>query len=422
MPRSNDGVRSHIIFVHQGTTNVRGGFHTPHMLSHFVHRFIALSACALATVAGARAQASLEARLQALEETVHALQKENADLRRDLGVSGTSGMIVVKPSGKEPVLAINGLVQAQAEFGDKGDSRGNANDRFRLRRVRLGASGRFLEEFDFKVEGEYVGSSVTLTDGFLNWSHFDWANIKAGQFKTPFGYEFLASDPKLYTIERTLGSDRLTLNRQIGVQASGNFFEKRLSYAAGVFNGNGANVTTNDNDQFLYVGRLAGTPWQGKLFGQSAKWTAGIDGYASRDTAVTMGSDFGLTGNSFAGRREAWGVDTQFTLGRFALWTEYLRVRFDPTNDKPAPAFAADAWYVQASCFLIPNRLQAVVKFDTFDPNNKKSANETDAWTFGANWFLKGDDLKLQCDYVRTDAPATASAQDQLWLRAQVIF
>ena len=127
-------------------------------------------------------------------------------------------------------------------------TRGGSADRIRLRRIRLGASGRFLHEFDFKVEGEYAGSSVVLTDGFFNWSRWSWASVKAGQFKTPFGYEFLASNSRRFTIERTLGTERLTLNRQVGVQASGDVFESRLGYTVGAFNGNGRNVTTNANE------------------------------------------------------------------------------------------------------------------------------------------------------------------------------
>lgn len=368
-----------------------------------------------------RAETGIEARFAALEAQVQALQKENRALRQELGLDGKAGLAVARPAGKEPVLLVNGLVQAQAEFGDKGDSRGNANDRFRLRRVRLGLAGRFLEEFDFKVEGEYVGSSTTLTDGFINWNRYGWGNIKVGQFKSPFGYEFLASDPKLYTIERTLGSDRLTLGRQIGAQLAGDFFEKRLTYAAGVFNGNGQNVTTNDNENFNYMGRVAGTPWQGRLGGWDAKWTAGANGYLSKDTALGLPGDFGFTGNSFTGKRDGLGADTQFGLGRLELWTEYLRVRFRPASGVPAKDFQADAWYVQAGYFVVPKTVQAVVKFDTFDPNDAKAANETDTWTFGANWFLKGDDLKLQLDYLRAAVPALP-VQHQLLLRVQTIF
>ena len=210
----------------------------------------AAAGLALATLIAAAETAaplSFEERLAALEAQVIALRMENEQLRRDMGVGEPARPPVVRPAGKEQTLTINGLVQVQAEFGDKGDSRGSA-DRIRLRRVRLGASGRFLHEFDFKVEGEYAGSSVVLTDGFFNWSRWSWASVKAGQFKTPFGYEFLASNPRRFTIERTLGTERLTLNRQVGVQASGDVFESRLGYTVGAFNGNGRNVTTNANE------------------------------------------------------------------------------------------------------------------------------------------------------------------------------
>lgn len=37
----------------------------------------------------------------------------------------------VKAAGREPILTLGGLIQAQAEGGDKGDSRfSTANDRF----------------------------------------------------------------------------------------------------------------------------------------------------------------------------------------------------------------------------------------------------------------------------------------------------
>lgn len=389
-----------------------------------------ISRRALALVAGLlvltmplkAAEATVDERLKALEERLEKVQKENATLRRELGLDGKASLVDVKPAGKEPVLTVNGLVQVQGDFGDKGDSRGSANDRFRLRRVRLGAAGRFLEEFDFKVEGEYVGASTTLTDAFINWNHFTWANVKAGQFKSPFGYEFLAADPKLYTIERTLGTDRLTLNRQIGVQLAGDFFEKQLSYAAGVFNGSGLNTTTNDNGKFLYMGRLSGVPWQGKLLGQAAKVSIGADGFTSKDTALTMASDFGLTGNAFTGQRKGLGADLQFSLGGFDLWTEYLRVTFKPTDLKPTSNFYADAWYVQGTYFVLTKVLQAALKYDEFDPNDKKVGDAVGTYTFGVNYFLKGDDIKLQCNYLISDMPAPTKTQRQIQLRTQIIF
>ncbi len=74
-----------------------------------------------------------------------------------------------------------------------------------------------------------------MTDGYITWNRHAEANVRVGQFKTPFGFEQLYSDTRLHTIERSLANDRLTLSRQIGAQVGGDFLEKRLSYARGSF-------------------------------------------------------------------------------------------------------------------------------------------------------------------------------------------
>lgn len=189
----------------------------------------------------------------------------------------------VKPSEREPTLAIGGLLQVQMDVGDRGDSRfTNDNDRFYLRRARLNATGKFLEEFDFRLELDLAGSlsnssalRAQMTDGFINWNRYPAANVRAGQFKTPFGFEQLYGDPRLITIERSLVNDRLTASRQLGAQVGGDLLDKRLSYAAGAFNGNSVNNNFNDDDRFFLAGRLAGVPWQGKLAGQPAAWSVG---------------------------------------------------------------------------------------------------------------------------------------------------
>ncbi len=343
----------------------------------------------------------------------------------------------VKPAGREPTLTIGGLIQAQFDAGDRGDSRfANDDDRFYLRRARLNATGRFLEEFDFRLELDLAGSlsnssalRAQMTDGYINWNRYPQANIRVGQFKTPFGFEQLYGDPRLYTLERSLVNDRLTLSRQVGVQLGGDFFEKRLTYAVGAFNGNGVNNNFNDNDSFLSVGRIAGIPWQGKLGSTSATWSVGADGFSSKDTNVPL-SDLGLDSTPtssdrdgiFAGERRGYGVDSQLIAGRFELWTEMLRVRFEPKSRIPRANLDANGWYGQASYYIVPNRLQIVAKYETFDPNDARNADETDTTTLGATLYLKGHDLKLMVNYLRSDVPILSDTQNKILARLQVIF
>src|SRR5262245_5706877 len=103
-------------------------------------------------------QNSVEERLQRLESEVGALRQENQKLRAELGIDGRAGQTVIRPAGRAPTLSVGGLVQVQAEGGEKGDARfTTGNDRAYLRRARINIQGRFLEEFDFRVEGEFAG-------------------------------------------------------------------------------------------------------------------------------------------------------------------------------------------------------------------------------------------------------------------------
>ena len=352
-------------------------------------------------------------------------------------LAGAQSLGTVKPAGREPTIAIGGLLQVQLDVGDRGDSRfTNGNDRFYLRRARLNATGKFLEEFDFRLEMDLAGSLANtsslraqMTDGYINWNRYPAANVRAGQFKTPFGFEQLYGDPRLITIERSLVNDRLTASRQIGAQVGGDLLEKRLSYAAGAFNGNSVNNNFNDNDRFFLAGRLSGVPWQGKLGGQSAAWSVGGNAFSSQDANVPL-PDLGFDSTPstadrdgiFSGKRTGTGLDTQLVAGPFEFWAEYLSARFEPDSGVPRRRFDADGWYAQGSYFVIPNRLQVVLKYETFDPNSKAEADATDTTTAGVNLYLKGHDVKLMVDYLRVDTPVPAGSQDKVIARMQIIF
>ena len=344
----------------------------------------------------------------------------------------------VKPSGKEPTLTIGGLLQAQADFGDRGDSRfTNDNDRFYLRRARLNAAGRFLEEFDFRLELDLAGSLAAtsalraqMTDGFINWNRLPHANVRVGQFKTPFGFEQLYGDPRLYTLERSLVNDRLTLSRQIGVQVNGELLDRRLTYAAGAFNGNGVNNNFNDDDRFLAVGRLAGVPWRGRLLGKSASWGVGGNVFSSTDANVPQGAELGFDStpatadrdNVFNGERLGLGVDGQLLAGPFELWAEFLRVDWEPDNGRPRPEIESEGWYLQGSLYVVPDRLQLVLKVETFDPRRDAPNDATETALAGASWYFKGHDLKLMLNLMRVDAESLPEDENKVLARLQVIF
>src|ERR1700741_1623710 len=185
---------------------------------------------------------SVEERLAKLEQEVRELRAENAELREQFNVRPTVPVAEpaqqeVKPAGSESRLLIGGFLHAQAESGDRVDTRfGDDNDRVFLRRARVNVQGSFAEKFDVKAEldlagglGSASGIRAQATDVYANWSKYPFAQIRAGQFKTPYGHEQLYSDTKVLTVERTLGTDRIGIGRQLGVQLAGD--AGSISYA-----------------------------------------------------------------------------------------------------------------------------------------------------------------------------------------------
>jgi phosphate-selective porin len=401
-------------------------------------RTVAMTLVLLVAASAIADDSAIEARLAKLEQEVATLRQENRQLRRDLGVEVVARQSDVKMGGKSEALQLGGMVQVQSEAGDEGDARfSDPNDRFYLRRARLNAAGRFLEEFNFRAELELAGSLANtsafraqLTDAYVNWNRFDSANIRAGQFKTPFGFEQLYQDSQLTFAERSLVSDRLTPGRQLGAQAGGEYWFERFNWAVGVFNGNGINQNFNDNDRFLEVGRVSVAPVSGRYFDQPSRWTVGIDSFRSRDANVSVATEFGIDStptsaakdNIFAGVRRGFGYDSQVQFGPFEAWGEYLQVTFDPADRVPLGHLRSNGWSGQLSAFVIDNKLQLAARRERFDPNTNTGRNETSTTTLGANWYFKQNDIKLQLDWLRSDVPGLTKTQQKWIARLQTVF
>lgn len=375
---------------------------------------------------------SLEERLNALEQKVQALSRENAELRDQLGMKrGAPAPVLVKPAGKETSLSVGGFLQAQGEFGRASDPRfasgGTAvRDRFYFRRARIFVAGTFAEQFDFKAEFDLQGNTLGASTGnlargneiFVNWHRFEAANVRFGQLKPAFGAEALVSDTRTLAIERSLSNDRLTDGRQMALGVAGTLFDKQLGYYAVTANGNGANVSANDNSKFQKSARVTWTPALPKRAG---KLTLGADGLWTRDVAVAK-SDLGFTGNSFTGKRAMSGVDAQWSWRRLDLSAEWLRGTFEPTNSVPRARLRAEGWQATAAFFLVPGKLQGVLRYDVFDPNTAVGGNTFHTTLLGLNYLIKGDDLRLMINYLDGQVPGATNDGGRLLTRLQVVF
>lgn len=393
----------------------------------------------------------LEREIAELKREVNALKKERAPepeskMKTKISYDGKTYVeravveekqppVYVQQRGPELKLVLGGYIQMNFEDGDVSAFEGRfgetaLKDRFRLRRARINLTGDFAEQFDFKVEGDFENSdglnanrtAFEATDIFINWHQFPWAQVKTGQWKAPFGLEQLTPDPTLFTIERSLPTGAITPERQIGVQLWGKPLaviwpdhSDLLTYYAGIFNGNGRNITNNDNNNFMYVGRLESTVFK-NLLGKGSFLKLGADILNSRDdTGTNISQSLNLLVNDDGSlspfvlpgpdERTAWSVDAWLEAGPFDLLGEFLQERVHPRTLNGGPpafdAFTTDGFYVTAAYFLIPKKLQAVVQWQHLNPGQKGN-DGISSIVGGLNYYIHGDDLKLMINYIHT--------------------
>lgn len=400
-------------------------------------RLVALSALIALPAAFAADASDLESRLGNIEARMRDLTEENAALRRQLATKSDGTPIYARAGGSEQKISIGGFVQGQAEFGRAPDSRfAGIKDRFFFRRARVAVAGSFAEPFDFKAEIDLGGNSLGAGTGFrvqaneifVNWRRYDFANLRFGQLKPAFGAEQLASDTKILTIERSLMNDRMTDGRQLAFGATGDFLNKKLSYVAVIANGTGSNSSTNDNSKFQRSLRVAGVPYAGTLLGAKTKLSVGVNGLWTDDTGLSKaGYGFdsvpgGTIDQLFTGRRTMQGVDAQWSFGGIDLTGEMLTGRFQPVTNLPSAKVNARGWQGTAAYFIVPGKLQAVVRREAFDPNRVQAGDGASEWLYGLNYYIKGDDLKLQLNYIHGRAPGVADEGSRLLARVQVMY
>jgi phosphate-selective porin len=464
------------------------------IVKHCINRKIAVLGSLLVAIQPLTMQSASESdRLEKLERAVEQLQKRNAELEAEVDSLKSKQAsnpadakfktkviqdgkkyveqavpapekppLFVLQRGSEIKLVLGGFIQINFEDSDAFAFNGNfgqsaIKDRFRLRRARVNLTGDFAEQFDFKMEGDFGQNDGTNnnrtafsgTDIWLNWHQFPWAQIKAGQWKAPFGLEQLTPDTSLYTIERSLPTGAITPDRQIGAQLWGkpltNIWPEQkdlLTYYAGIFNGNGKNTTVNDNNNFMYVGRLELALFK-DVFGKGSFLKLGADVLNSRDDKGTnisqsgnllVNSDGSLSPFTLPGadERTAWSVDGWLKMGPFDLIGEYLQEKVNGRTVNGVPPgfadFTTNGFYVTGAYFLIPKKLQAVVQWQYLNPGQKGN-DGLYSILGGLNYYIHGDDLKLMVNYIHTWSDFRQANPefgqddfDQFLARVQVMF
>jgi polyhydroxyalkanoate synthesis regulator phasin len=310
-------------------------------------------------------------------------------------------------------FSLRARVRTQGRFRYRSREEQDDDASFDVRRARLLFDGNVLYPWmKYGTQVTLEGGSAALRDAWIEAAYFDYAKPRIGQYKVPFDREFLTSAFSLQLIDRSIASSAFSLQRDIGVQLSGKFFQDQLNYAVGMFNGSGANQSNQDQN-FMYVGRLVYTPFgsypysQGALdkpsspklaIGAAGAYLPGLEPGERKSLAGPLGNTNIVPVNSDVYQLTA---DLAFKYQDFSFEGGYQFRNIDPEKPTPFGEESAQGFYLQGGYFVIPKEFELAARYSWVNPDNPNSKNNNNQqeYTGGLSYYLYGHSLKLQANY-----------------------
>jgi hypothetical protein len=271
-----------------------------------------------------------------------------------------------------------------------------------------------------------------LQDAYINVHglipHHD---VTIGQMKRRLGEEGWRDSAQLDFAERAMITQIAEL-RDIGLQVHGTWFDDRLQYWFGVFNGAGTAFQqrqnrADDNDEKDFIGSVLYRPvWKNETWGSlelGVSYLWGIGGESEGSSGLQRKQDERQMIYAWASYLPGGPVKGWWLRGEWGNYTD----RFAPGQVASGPdafgddpmSFSVQGWYVSTGYKLMdsiwgPNVnkwvkpmeftfryevMQNLFFADHADPTRHLNLYKTQVFTAGINYYIKGNNAKLQVTY-----------------------
>lgn len=388
-------------------------------------------------------------RLNALEAKVNRLEKRNAELEEQAELNqgrlesvetraaknvqfswgptfaDTSGGFTFKPRG---------VIEADAAAFWERRGGYDYNNGTGFRRARIGLEGTAFKKFNYRIEADFAGNVVNLTDAYLQYVASPKFLITVGQHKAPFGLESNNSDNYNTFMERGMFTNAFGnagAERRIGASVS--YVTDTLNASIGVFGDNEsigrssvAPVTDTPDESWGVNGRVTWEP----IFDTGKILHVGASGFyrtslKSGDTpdAVRLNDrpniriDNGNIADSgvITGVESLryFGAEAAGVLGPVTVAGEYGRLWLDRPglqNNAFEGFYVYGSWFITGETRPFKNgnfdrvkpynnfggggsgAFELAVRYDRLDlaetPVAARAGNKAESWTAGVNWYL----------------------------------
>ncbi len=358
-------------------------------------------------------------------------------------------------------LALGGRMQFRYTFTDNDGATRRDTSQWDAQRIRLTAQGyAYTKDLTYKLEfdpREFAKSpsSKGLVDAWMNYNLIDEAQIKVGQYKTPFSRQELTSDGALQFVDRSPVVSNMKPSYDIGAMLNGKIANGLAYYYAGVFEGAGQSSVRNpNNNNNMFVARavvnpLGEMPYDEPDFDKTAKPLLSIGANYFRNTVVKTGAALdigafnysassgwlgkGFNKGSFAAANDrldvdSYGADLAFKWMGLSLQGEYILGQAEAQSN--GALLRAQGFYAQAGYMILPKTLEVAFRYSYFDPDRDVSNNNVTEQIGALSYYFSKHNLKLQTDVgnIHTQGNQTVGGLSkptddlQYRVQAQIIF
>ncbi|MBF2051864.1 MAG: hypothetical protein IGS03_00190 [Candidatus Sericytochromatia bacterium] len=324
---------------------------------------------------------------------------------------------------------------------------------FMIRRARTKMNGHAYWPW-LKYSMQYDWKDPILRDLNLTIDKYPWARFWAGRGKVVYNDERVISSGRQQFVNRSIVNDIFTVDRQQGLQLSGNLFPQTwydLSYAVGVFSGMGVGERNNDDFNMMYAGRLqwnilggAASFSQSDLalspapiinlalaaatnqsrctaFATQAESCRSLPGFAAGEAGQYR---LNQTMEEFRLRWQGWSVNQELH------WKEVIdrnKAAGESGRDTDMPGGLVQVGYFPHALLpAVPRELKLALRYAFVDPNLRQNSDLQQEFSGVLNYFFNGhyNKVSLQLSQLLVADPTShrQQAAQRLWLQWDLSF
>jgi len=353
-------------------------------------------------------------------------QTDKKEKKERKGKTEQESKVPAKPGDRKfqisDYLKVGGFVNTQYEYTNQEQNNGTLAETsaFQIRRARLDVKGDITPMIDFRLQADFA-NSPKLVDAFVRVKCCKYINLQVGQFKIPFTLENpyaplnleFADNAQVIThlsgYKDVTGISSYSTGREIGAQIYGTLidFERDgkkfpiLSYAVGVFGGNGINVKT-DNMAKDIAGRIEFCPFVKNLtLSGSAYWGRYADANLDNMLRLRCAGGAEYKDEHLTVRGEyVWG-NTGFSV-LDPTGFDYMETRMKTHGFYVTAGYWFNCGWGKCDKFSISQKIRPVVRYDYYKKDLAAENTASSYYSVGFDWWPEKH-LNFRASYTLRD-------------------